>query len=117
MSAGVSSFGAKRVASVAGVREVQDDLGVFPASKLDDRLRERTARAIYGNAGFWHYAMLPNPSIHIIVEGNRVTLRGVVRTDLDRTIAQALALQCDALSVTNELKTNREIGDSLDGLE
>jgi osmotically-inducible protein OsmY len=105
------------VASVAGVREVQDDIGVFPSSKLDDGLRERIGRAIYGNAGFWHYAMLPNPSIHIIVEGSRVTLRGVVRTDLDRTMAQALAMQCNALSVTNELKTIREIGDSLDRLE
>jgi hypothetical protein len=107
----------RRVASVAGVREVQDDLRVFPSSKLDDELRERIGRAIYGNAGFWHYAMLPNPSIHIIVEGSHVTLQGIVRTELDRTMAQALALQCSPLSLTNELKTPREIGHSLDGLE
>ena len=107
---------AKRVASVAGVRDVRDDIEVFPWSTLDNGLRERIGRAIYGNASFWHYAMLPNPSIRIIVEGSHVTLRGVVRTDLDRTMAQALAMQCAPLSVTNELKTDREVGDSYDGL-
>jgi len=42
-----------------------------------------------------------------------VTLRGVVRTDLDRTMAQALAMQCEPLSVTNALT----IGDAHDGRE
>ena len=106
---------AERVSSVRGVHEVRNQLGVFPSSPSDNRLREQIARAIYGNAGFWHYAMLPRPSIHIIVEASHVTLRGVVRTDLDRSMAQALALQCDVLSVTNELKTNRDVGDFPDG--
>ena len=99
----------KRVALIAGVKQVVNQLEVLPASSFDDALRQHIARAIYGNANFWIYAAMRNPPIHIIVEGSRVTLTGLVRTETDRRLAQALATQFNALSVSNELKTDAEM--------
>jgi osmotically-inducible protein OsmY len=99
----------KRAAAVAGVREVQNQLIVLPASSFDDALRQRIARAIYGNSNFWNYAVMPQPPIHIIVDRSHVTLTGVVRNEVDRRLAQALATQFGALSVTNALKTDAEM--------
>jgi osmotically-inducible protein OsmY len=98
----------KRVAAVAGVRRVVNEITVLPASTFDDALREQIARAIYGNSNFRNYAVMPHPSIHIVVERSHVTLTGVVRSDVDRRLAQALATQFGALSVTNRLTTNDE---------
>jgi osmotically-inducible protein OsmY len=99
----------RRVAGIAGVRQVVDQLTVLPVSGFDDDLRQRIARAIYGNSNFWNYAILPNPPIHIVVDRSHVTLTGVVRSDVDRRLAQALATQFGALSVTNALKTDEEM--------
>ena len=82
---------------------------MLPASSFDDQLRQQIARAIYGNANFWNYAMMRNPPIHIIVERGRVTLTGVVRSEVDRLLARSLATQFNALSVSNELKTDAEM--------
>ena len=82
---------------------------MLPASSNDDALRQQIARAIYGNANFWTYAVMRNPPIHIIVDRNRVTLTGLVRSETDRRLAQALANQLNALSVGNELRTDAEM--------
>jgi osmotically-inducible protein OsmY len=99
----------KRAAGVPGVRQVVDELTVLSASSFDEDLRHRIARAIYGNSNFWHYAVMANPPIHIVVDRSHVTLTGVVRSDVDRRLAQALATQFGALSVTNDLKTDGEL--------
>jgi osmotically-inducible protein OsmY len=52
---------------------------------------------------------MPNPPIHIVVEHGRVTLTGVVQSDVDRMLARSLATQFGALSVTNALKTDAEM--------
>ena len=96
----------KRVGAIQGVRQVVDQLEVLPASTFDDALRQQIARAIYGNANFWPYAVMRNPPIHIIVDRSRVTLTGLVRSEVDRRLAQALATQFNALSVTNALRTD-----------
>lgn len=108
---------AKRVAKVDGVREVRDEIAVLPVSQFDDELRYRIARSIYGNSNFWNYAIMPSPPIHIVVEHGRVTLTGVVGSNVDRMLAQALATQFGALSVTNALKTDAEVRDALDKSE
>ena len=99
----------KRVEAIAGVVRVVDQLEVLPASSFDDQLRQQIARAIYGNASFWGYAAMRNPPIHIIVDRSRVTLTGLVRSEVDRRLAQALATQFNALSVTNALRTDSEM--------
>jgi hyperosmotically inducible periplasmic protein len=105
---------AARVAQVQGVREVRNDLAVLPVSPFDDELRLRIARAIYSNPSFWHYASMANPPIHIVVEHGRVTLTGVVATNVERMLARSLATTFGAFSVRNELKTDAEIGDLLE---
>lgn len=99
---------AARVSRVDGVRAVTNDIHVLPASPVDARLRTRIADAIYGHPSFWRYAAMTHPPIHIIVANSRVTLTGVVSTDVDRTLAFTLAHVPGALDVTNRLRLERE---------
>ena len=99
----------KRIARVDGIREVHNLIQVLPVSTFDDALRYRIARSIYGHTNFWNYAIMPNPPIHIVVENGRVTLTGVVNSNVDRMLARSLATQFGALSVTNELRTDAEV--------
>jgi osmotically-inducible protein OsmY len=99
----------KRVARVEGVREVQNNIEVLPVSIFDDELRYRIARSIYGNSSFWNYAAMANPPIHVIVEHGRVTLEGVVNSNVERMLARSLATSFGAFSVTNNLKTDEEM--------
>jgi osmotically-inducible protein OsmY len=105
---------AKRVAKVDGVKSVRNQIGVLPVSQFDNELRYRIARSIYNNSNFWNYAIMPTPPIHIIVENGRVTLTGVVQSEVDRMLARSLATQFGAFSVTNALKTDAEVRDSLE---
>ncbi len=100
----------KRAAGIDGVRTVRNGVVVLPVSQYDDELRYRVARAIYGNSSFWNYAAMANPPIHIIVQGGRVTLAGVVNSNVERMLARSLATGLGELSVTNALKTDAETG-------
>ena len=99
----------KSVAKVDGVREIQNRIEVLPVSQMDEELRLQISRAIYGNSAFWNYAAMVNPPIHVIVERGRVTLEGVVNSNVDRMLARSLASSFGAFSVTNELKTEAEM--------
>ena len=107
---------AKRVAKIDGVREVRNEIADLPVSQFDDELRYRIARAIYGNSNFWNYAIMPNPPIHIVVERGRVTLTGVVGSDVDRMLARSIASQFGAFSVKNDLRTEAEAKAELERL-
>jgi hyperosmotically inducible protein len=98
----------KRVAGIDGVREVFNQIDVLPVSQYDEELRYKVARAIYRNPSFWHYASMANPPIHIIVEHGRVTLTGVVNSDVERMLARSLATGLGEMSVTNQLRTDAE---------
>jgi hyperosmotically inducible periplasmic protein len=102
---------AERVTAVHGVREVHNRIEVLPVSAFDDELRFRIARAIYGNSNFWSYAAMAHPPIHIIVDGGRVTLEGVVNSEVDRLLAYSIAGSFNAFSVTNNLRTDDEARD------
>lgn len=105
----------KRVAKIDGVRELRDQITVLPVSQFDDQIRYRVARAIYGNPNFWNYAIVADPPIHVVVENSRVTLTGVVMSDVDRAVARSLATgQFGVMSVTNNLKTEAEARDALE---
>ena len=108
---------ATRVAKVDGVKSVRDEIDVLPVSQFDDQLRVRIARSIYGHSNFWNYGIMPNPPIHIVVEHGRVTLTGVVQSEVDRMLARSLASQFGALSVTNALKTDAEVQAALEKSE
>ena len=105
------------IAKVDGVSDVRNQMTVLPVSQFDQELRYRIARSIYNNSNFWNYAIMANPPIHIIVEHGRVTLTGVVQSEVDRMLARSLATQFGALSVTNALKTDAEVSAALEKSE
>ncbi|HEV3138948.1 MAG TPA: BON domain-containing protein [Vicinamibacterales bacterium] len=104
----------RRVSKIDGVVGIRDEITVLPASTFDDELRFKIARSIYGHSNFWNYAIMPNPPIHIIVEHGRVTLTGVVNSQVDRVLAHSLASQFNAFAITNELKTDAEVREALE---
>lgn len=107
---------ARRVAKVEGVHDVRNEVTVLPVSLFDDELRFRISRAIYGNSHFWRYGAMVNPPVHIVVENGRVTLEGVVNSNIDRMLARSIAGSFDAFSVTNDLKTDAEMDAVLEQL-
>ena len=98
-----------RIAKIDGVHDVVNRIDVLPVSSVDDELRRRIARAIYGHPTFWSYAAMANPPIHIVVEHSRVRLTGVVNSNVERMLARSLATGFGELSVSNELRTDAEV--------
>ena len=98
----------RRVRAVEGVHSVDNRIQVLPVSQFDDELRFRIARAIYGHSAFWNYAAMANPPIHIIVNGGRVTLQGVVQSNVERQLARSLATGFASFEVTSQLQTDAE---------
>ena len=107
---------AKRVAKVAGVTKVNNQIEVLPASRFDDELRIGIARALYSNSGFLGYGSMVSPPIHIIVDRGHVTLEGVVNNNLDRTLARSLVSGFQVFSLKNGLKTIAEAKAELESL-
>jgi hyperosmotically inducible protein len=105
----------RRISRVQGVAQVDNRLEVLPVSTADDNLRYRLARAIYSHPTFWKYAAMSNPPIHIVVDGGRVTLTGVVHTELERALARSIASTVfGVFSLDNRLKTDVEAREQLD---
>jgi hyperosmotically inducible periplasmic protein len=106
----------RRVNRLTGITEVQNRIEVLPVSLFDDELRYRIARAIYNNPHFYPYASMVNPPIHIIVDRGRVTLEGVVNSNVERMLARSIATSFNAFEVKNELKTDAEVKEQLEKL-
>jgi hyperosmotically inducible protein len=104
----------RRVRRLAGIQTVENRIEVLPVSQFDDELRYRIARAIYGNPAFHMYRTMVNPPIHIIVERGRVTLEGVVNSEVDRMLARSIAGSFAAFEFKNELKTDAEAREELE---
>jgi hyperosmotically inducible protein len=94
-----------RVKDVDGVRRVVNDIEVLPNSPSDDRLRLALYRTIYGfNSPLFRYATQSVPSIHIIVNRGRVTLKGVAASKGDANLAYIRARGVPgSFAVSNEL--------------
>ena len=98
---------AEFVSRVKGVKEIQNQIGVLPASTLDNRLRVELARNIYGNPLFWNYAIQKNPSVRIIVDNLHVTLAGAVMSEADKRVAADIVQQTvGVLTLRNNLEIN-----------
>ena len=106
----------RRVAKVDGVRQVRNRITVLPVSQFDDQLRWGIARAIYGNPAFTGYGSMVNPPIHVIVEHGRVTLDGVVNSNVDRMVARSIASSFTSFGLTNDLKTEAEVRQEMEKL-
>ena len=93
------------VSHTPGVRDVVDNLEVAPLSPMDDQLRIRLARAIYGDPVLSRYGMDPAKPIRITVVNGQVVLTGVVDSKQDKDMAGIRANGVSGVfKVTNELQ-------------
>lgn len=98
----------REVARIPGVQRVVNNIEVLPPSSMDDAIRMRTYRAIFGTGGLYRYGMGANPSIHIVVDNGQVTLEGVVGNRADSQLAYIAASGVPGVfSVTNHLQVER----------
>jgi hyperosmotically inducible periplasmic protein len=101
-------------ANTKGVKDVINDIQVDPLSPMDDSIRIRTFRAIYGYPSLNKYAMDPGKTIRVSVQNGRVTLIGVVDSQADKDAAGIRANTVpgvfhvdDQLQVVNDQNENR----------
>jgi osmotically-inducible protein OsmY len=97
----------RQVARLPGVRTLTNLIVVLPPSPADVELRQRLARAIYGNSMFFRYGSMSSPPIHIIVANGNVRLTGSVTGENERRFAFALSHVAGARSITNDLRIGR----------
>jgi hyperosmotically inducible protein len=92
------------VKRIEGVEKVDNQIEVLPPSPMDDQIRRRLYRAIYGYSPLQRYALPVVKPIRIIVKGGRVTLEGVVDNQGDKNMAGIRASGVSGtFSVTNNL--------------
>ena len=93
------------VKRIEGVERVDNQIEVLPASPIDDQLRVRLYRAIYGDPGLEKYALGVQKPIRIIVKNGHVTLEGVVDSQGDKDLANIRAKGVPgSFSVDNNLQ-------------
>ena len=93
------------VKRIEGVENVDNQSEVLPLSPMDDQLRRRLFRAIYGYPALQKYAMGVQKPIRIIVRNGKVTLEGVVNSEADKNVANIRANSVSGVfSVTNNLQ-------------
>ncbi len=101
----VKSDAGNVIKRIEGVEHVNNQIQVLPVSPMDDGLRVRLFRTIYGYPGLQKYGLGVNKSIRIIVDGGHVTLMGVVDNEMDRNIAGMRANGVPGIfSVDNQLR-------------
>ncbi|MGH9484571.1 MAG: BON domain-containing protein [Terriglobales bacterium] len=92
------------IVATKGVKGIVDNVQVDPVSPNDDRIRMAAARAIYGNPQFTRYRNNPAHPIRIVVKNGRVTLEGVVDSQVDKSAAGAAVRSlAGVFGVKNEL--------------
>jgi hyperosmotically inducible protein len=103
--AGTKSDVENVVKHIEGVDNVINNIRVLPPSPLDTRVREQVYAALARTGGLSRYFWEAAPSIHIIVENQRVTLAGFVDSEGDKNLA-TLAVNGvpGVFQVTNNLR-------------
>jgi hyperosmotically inducible protein len=93
------------VKRIEGVERVDNQIQVLPLSPMDDGLRVRLFRTIYGYPALQKYVLGVNKSIRIIVANGHVTLVGMVDSEMDKNIAGMRANSVPGIfSVDNQLQ-------------
>ncbi len=100
-----------RVREIDGVSNVINEIEVLPLSPQDDRLRIALYRKLYGfDSPLFRYATQAIPSIHIIVDRGRATLKGVVANRGDAQLAYIRARSVPGLfDVKSDLQIEGEM--------
>jgi hyperosmotically inducible protein len=90
---------------IEGVEKVDNQIEILPPAPMDDGLRIRLYRAIYGYPALEKYALGVQKPIRIIVKNGRATLEGVVDNETDKNLAGLRANSVPGIfSVTNNLQ-------------
>ena len=93
------------VKRIEGVEHLNNQIEVLPPSTMDDQLRLRLYRTIYGEPGLEKYALGVQKPIRIIVKNGHVILEGVVDTQGDKDLAGIRAKTVPgSFSVDNNLQ-------------
>src|ERR1035438_366611 len=77
------------VKRIEGVDKVTNDIKILPPSPLDTRVREQVYATLSQTGGLSRYFWEAAPSLHIIVENQRVTLAGFVDSEGDKNMARS----------------------------
>ena len=95
-----------RVKEIEGVNGLKSDIQVLPLSPNDDRIRRALYNTLFnGNSQLFRYALGANPSIHIITNNGKVTLKGIVSSEADKNYANIKARGVSGVfEVKNELE-------------
>ena len=97
-----------RVARLAGVKKIRNEIQVQSVSLFDDQIRRQLARAIYGDERFARYAIQANPPIRIVVDRGRVTLTGYVASPVEQALLGHIARSSLAFGVDNRVRVDGE---------
>ena len=93
------------VKKIEGVEKVDNQIEVLPPSPMDDQIRRRLYRAIYGFPSLQKYSMGVQQPIRIIVKGGNVSLEGIVDNEADKNTAGIRAKTVSGVfGVTNNLQ-------------
>lgn len=93
------------VKHIEGVEKVDNQIETLPPSSMDDGIRVRLFRAIYGYPALEKYSLGVQKPIRIIVKSGRVTLEGVVDSEADKNLVNVRANGVsNVFSVTNNLR-------------
>jgi osmotically-inducible protein OsmY len=98
----------ERLAHVGGVRDVHNDLRLQGFSEGDRRLRVEIYARIYGDPMFERWAGVPDPPVRIFVSRGRITLAGLVGSQVEKVTAGNIARSSLAFSVNNQLRIESE---------
>ena len=96
---------ANAVKRIEGVEKVVNNIQVLSPNLYDEQARERVLRSLSRTAGLSQYFWPASPDIHIIVDHQRVTLKGVVHNEGDKNLANIAANEVrDVFQVNNQLQ-------------
>jgi len=100
-----------RIRRIETVTNVVNDIRVLPLSQFDNDIRLAVYRSLFkASSPLSRYALGANPSIHIIVENGKVTLKGVVSNAMDRQLAYVAANGVfGVMNVDNQLRLESEL--------
>jgi len=95
----------KAAGEVPGVRSVTNRIQLLPASIQDDRLRLRIYQRLRTDNRLFMYFTGIQPSVNIILSNGRVTLTGMVNSDVARAvIGSSVREMPGVLSVDNKIQ-------------
>ncbi len=105
----VKSDAGNAVKRIEGVEAVNNQIEVLPPAPMDNQIRRRVFRAVYGFPSLQKYDMPVIKPIRIIVKGGHVTLEGVVDNETDKNTAGIRANSVPGIfSVKNNLQVVKQ---------